>query len=291
MIAGTLAIINEPADEVLESESSGGFATLDVRETQQCLDESIVQQGRACAKVEGQNEEIHVTGTTIDTESVPGLERAYTEWVADVTDAGFIASERTTGEAFPFDMFEAALGTDVDRAELDPSEFVDAQRRADNDIELWMSGSKAKTSNEEEPDDVSIGYGQDSTQAGGNVGVGFRTSWQGRRVRGVLYASGYVALFNSWVGEIAYAQFVREEVLPHASVPEDDEADDGGQTTLDEDTDDSADEVCGCGREADHVVDGKCAVCRDLEAEQEEEAAYDRLETVTMSDGGDDDGE
>jgi len=276
MIAGTIALLEGTADDELESKSSG-FSTLDVRETLTYLDHSTVQHGRACAHVDTQHEEVFVDGTTIETETVSHPEEAYTEWVADVTDAGFIVTERTAGSdsAFPFDLFEVATGCRLSEARLDPGAFITAQREAENAPDVWFSGSKAETEDDLDPDDVDMAYGRDANQAGGNVGVGFRTSWNGRRIKGIMYASGYLAVYSDWVDTTAFAQFVREEVLPHTETPDGE----GGQATLDES------ECIDCGRETDTNDDGLCIVCQD-KREEEQEGEFGNLDTVTMSDGG-----
>lgn len=263
MIAGTIALLDEPADDDLESDSSG-FVTLDVHDAQEYLDGATVQNGRACSLVEGTKEEIHVTehGTTIEVETVGTRERVWTDWVADVSDAGFVAAERTAGSdpAFPFDLFEAATRTDVSVARIDPAAFV----RQREDCSLWFSGSKTETG-ENQPNDAKMAYGQDASQAGGNVGVGFKTGWNGTTVRGTLYASGYVAVYRDTWGPVQFAAFVRDAILPVASVPEDDE--EGEQSTLGAECD-------RCGREPvgpeNGLTDGLCITCVDLVEERGE---------------------
>lgn len=276
MIAGTIALLEDTTDDPLESTSSG-FSTIDVRETLTYLDDATVQHGRACAHVEAQHEEVSVNGTEIETETVTGREDAYTEWVADVTDAGFVVTERTAGSEpmFPFDLFEVATGCRLSEARLDTSAFVTAQREGENAPDVWFSGSKAETEDDLDPDDVDMAYGRDANQAGGNVGTGFRTSWNGRRVKGIMYSSGYIAVYSDWVTADAFAQFVREEVLPHAETPDGE----GGQATLDES------ECERCSRETDTNDDGYCVVCQD-KLEEEQEGEFGNLDTVTMSDGG-----
>lgn len=284
MIAGTLALLDSAADDDLDSRSSG-FTTLDVREAQEYLDGATVQHGRACARVESRTEDIYVNGTTIEAETVGSTTKVWTEWVADVTDAGFLVTERTAGSepTFPFDMFEVTTGVGVARARIDTDAFVEAQRRADNNPKAWFSASKTETADDDRPNDVDMGYGRDANAAGGNVGVGFSTAWNGRRIKGIMYASGYLAIYSDWVGTTAFAQFVREEILPHASVPDDGEVE---QETIAE-----AETCDDCGRESDTIEDGLCIVCQDRREEEEEQDAYDRLETVNMTDGGADNAE
>lgn len=226
MIAGSLALLEHPASEPLESYSSGGFSTLDVRQTQTYLDDATVQHGRAAATVEGEQEEIHVAGGEIDVESAPVNKKVWTEWVADVTDAGFVVAERTAGSEppFPFGLIESRTGSLVTPARIDVGQFVAAQRDADRDYEIWMAGRKTEIEDDDAPDDVDIHYGsgalsKDAIQA--EIGTGFRVHWHGSWVRGVLYASGYVAIYDpeSWRTP-QFARFVREEILPVAGAQE-----------------------------------------------------------------------
>lgn len=263
MMAGSLGLLEDAVGDELESFGTGGFATLDVRDTQAYLDAARVQKGAACALVESTTEEIHVSGTAIETEEVGATERVFTEWVADVTDAGFVLAERTAGSdpMFPFSVFRGVLGTPVEPAVLDPTAFVSQH----DDIDLWFSGSKAETG-EDKPNDVSMGYGRESRQAGGNVGVGFKMGWNGTTVRGVLYQSGYVSVYNETWGSIQFARFVRDAVLPVASIP--DAADDMEQDTLgaadeNEDWSEGVCDECGHERTKTRVSQGRriCIIC------------------------------
>lgn len=259
MQAGTLALLDEPAEDTVESFTSRPTA-LDVRGTQEYLDGARVQHGLATSDVEQTTREITVAGGgNIEVNSVPARTTVATEWVADVTDAGFVAAASTAGSdpTFPFNIFRAQTRRELTPARLDVGAFVDSR----DDITLWMSGSKVETG-ETQPNDASMEYGREANQAGGNVGVGFETGWEGTTARGVLYASGYVAAYNSSWGPMQFAQFVRDVVLPVAEVPEDDESE---QATLGDS------ETCaGCDRETELNDDDLCIVCQDR---QDEEAA------------------
>lgn len=264
MIAGQLALLEDTADERLEPVGGDAFATLDVRETQEYLDEGIVQAGRACGRVTAETEHIYVDGTTIETEREPSRTKVYTEWVADVVDGGFVAASRTAATddspPFPFDLFESVCGTDVRPARLDPTAFVARQHQRDRDLKLWFSGEKERTG-ETEPNNVAMGYGVDANDDGGNVGVGFHLPWEGTVARGVLWASGYVALYRSTWDSTMFARFVREEVLPVAEIVQDESE----QATL-------TDDACRrCERESDSIgPKGYCVTCRDLLKERGE---------------------
>jgi len=288
MIAGTLALLDEPADETLSDYSDGGYTALEVDETQEYLDGATVQSGQVASLVEDSREEVYVTGHTIETERVDTQTHVATSWVADVTGAGFVLAESTEPDdpPFPFNVIGARCNTDAEPASIDPNAFVQRQERNDRDLSTWYSGSKAETPEDDRPDDVNMGYGRDANPSGGNIGVGFKTPWRGTTVRGVLFASGYIAIYapSAW-GPIQFARFVREEIIPVAHVPEP-EDDETEQTELPDDEGDETAECEECGRGSDSVGDdGLCIVCKD-KREEEAGGSVEDLSTVTMSDGG-----
>ena len=235
MNAGTLGLLETPAGDELDSYGSGGFSTLDVRDTHEYLDGAAVQQGAACATVEGTQEEVHVSGTSIEVEEIGTRERVWTDWVADVADAGFVVAERTAGQTpmFPFDLFTARTGIEVRPARIDPAAFVHAKQRSDDLHDVWYAGAKEVTDSDLEPDDVTMGYGREASTSvarHANIGVGFETAWNGTVAKGIIYASGYVACYNDSWGPVQFARFVREALLPHATFPEAEDA--GEQSTL-----------------------------------------------------------
>ena len=275
MNAGTLGLLDEPAEERLYNHG-GDVAAIDVRDTQEYLDDAAVQTGLAAAEVETRQTNVVVSGTSIDIDEYDARTMTHTEWVADV-QSGFVLAERTaTGEPpFPWGVLWSACGERVRTAEVDTTAFIDAP----NDPDVWFTGSDVAGH-----DDVQMDYHASAhlgqTADAPNIGVGFETSWQGRTMRGVVYASGYVAVYNEAVGPVQFARFVREEILPHAAVPEDDAV--TQQATLGSDEP----ECERCGRETDSVDEsGYCITCRD-KLDEEGEDPYADLDTVTVADGG-----
>jgi len=229
MNAGTIGLLESPDDEPLKNYHDGGWTTLEVRETQEYLDDSAIQSGRVAATVESEQEEIHVAGGTVEVETIATQEHVWTPWVADVDGAGFVVAERTrSGDPpFPFDVFHARTGHPVAPARIDVAAFIQRQNDADREWDCWMTGRKHEQ-RELSVDDTAIAYGEhamrkDAIQA--EIGVGFKTPWRGTVVRGVLYESGYAAVYDpqSW-GPIQFARFVQQELLSVASVPSPDES-------------------------------------------------------------------
>jgi len=257
MIAGTLGLLESPADEALNSHS-GMVGALDVRDTQEYLDGGVVQSGVAAAQREVTDELVHVTGSDIEVERTETSHWTHTEWVADV-QTGFVLAERTAGSdpGFPWGVFRAATGRTVASAAIDTAAFIDAQ----DDPDVWFTGADV-----DGRDDVRMDYhaaaSLGSTADAPNIGVGFDIPWQGTTMRGIVYASGYVALFEETAGPVQFATFVRDEVLPFAANPEDDDEQQESLPGIDAECDE-------CGRESETIADGLCVVCRDKRDEQE----------------------
>lgn len=288
MHAGTIAVLEEPVDEPLESYGSGGFATLDVRETLDGFDDATIQRGRASDTIETETEEIIINGSTIDVETTGSVEEVWTPWVADVTDTGFVVAERTNGTdpGFPFDVFRSRTGQKVERVEIDVADIIRSFRDRDRDVDVWMVGSDDGAAEMRYHHHAHVA---DAKRA--NIGVGFELAWNNTVAEGVMYASGYVAIYNDSWGPRKFAAFVRDVVLPHAEVPEDDEETE--QAELDDETEDDADADTGDPAECDEcgsvptktdlqedAGDMVCIVCLDQREEEREQA---------VADGGQDD--
>lgn len=228
MIAGTIAVLEDPLDEPIESTGgSGGFTTVDVIETLEGFDDTDIQHGRVCDTIETRMDNVGVTdGGAIEVDTETRIDRVWTPWVADATDAGFVAAERTHGEEFPWTIFAARCRTSVDRVEIDVGDIVASFRDRDRAVDVWMVGANSGGA---EIRYHSNARPADATRA--DIGVGFELPWQGTTAEGVMYRSGYVAIYSEGWGPRKFAAFVRDVVLPYAAVPEDDE---GEQDTLGE---------------------------------------------------------
>lgn len=235
MIAGTLALLREPADAPLADYHDGGYSALDVESTQEYLDGRRVQEGMAASQVETRLQKVHLDGSDIETSREQVLQTVATNWVADVTtETPWVVAESTTPgpePPFPFDLISARTGTIAEPVELDPAQFVANQLDAGNDLQTEMLAHES--ANEK---NTTMDYGQPPgakrAARDANIGVGFKTPWRSTVVRGIIYGSGYLAVYapSSW-GSAQFARFVDEEIVPIASVPE---ADEDAQQTLGE---------------------------------------------------------
>jgi hypothetical protein len=261
MYAGTIARLEEPIDEPLESRFANDYyPAFDVQRTQTSFDDRPIQEGQAADRVDTFEQRVEIDRAesgkdrSISTERVEERETLLTDWVADVTGTGLIAAESVDGPgpfAFPFDQFYFVGGEDVERLRINLEEAYTAWKGDDDLGNVWMNAS-------DPGDGAQMSYHQqaDADQKP-TIGLGFERPWDGTVVRGVAYESGYVALY-SVESAIKFVRFVGDELLPYAQ-PYDDEDE---QATLGED-----DEVCdNCGRDVsvqEYLGGRYCATCID----------------------------
>lgn len=284
MIAGTLARLEESIDEPLESTfaEDGRFPALEVSTTQDSFDDRPIQAGTVAGRVNEQTQSVFVsedqTGDKrIVTERDERQETVATDWVADVTGTGLLVIESVQGPGefdFPLDLFAARTGRTPERLDID----VEALHMAwsDDDVlgDVWMRGADGG-------DGASIDYHQQaSADEPATIGFGFTRPWNGTVMEGVVYESGYVAVYNE-SRPAPFVRFLTEELLNYVEVPDEGAA----QATLDESGDDP---VCEeCGRETDTVDEtGLCVMCRDKVEEDGDEGFAANLDTVNVADGG-----
>ncbi len=236
MIAGTLARLVSPAEGRLETtfRDGGRLPGLDVRTTQTSFDDRPIQTGMAAARLPVTETDVSVArdrdgqSQAIMTERVEGRESFVTDWTADVTSSGLIAVESAAGDGdldFPFDIFYASTDRRVERLAVDVSGLHKAW--ADEDVlgDVWMVGA-------EDSQGASIDYHARASAADRpTIGLGFQRPWNATVVEGVVYRSGYVALYSVERAN-DFVRFVDGELGPFLFVPDDDDG--GGQATLDE---------------------------------------------------------
>jgi hypothetical protein len=243
MLAGTLARF----DPALDSSFDGWFSTggdrlpaVEVSHTQTRVNGGApVQRGKVAGRVETQRQEIMVAAGADGTPEALFAEREQhrqmrlAEWVADPQETGLLAVSTTGGSgqaAFPFNIFghSEVAGDLPRRLTVNIESMVETWRETgDRPVDdVWMA------TDDQVPDDD--GDGAEETEAGSttityhdaadttatpSIGVGFARTWNGAVIRGVVYASGYLALYN--VEDAAtFVGFVADDVLPHTRMDE-----------------------------------------------------------------------
>ncbi len=221
MIAGQLALLSEPAEEPLESTHDQTSRALEVEETQTYLDdELVIQSGTVAGEVVKQDERVLIDGTTIETEIRNVRRKVASKFVADVDGEGWILAERThTSDLehepdWPFNEFQQLAKAEIAPVRLKPWEFVRRQRDEGRDWTVEMA------TRERNLDDVSIDWGtaQKYDAVNADVGVALTTHWRDMFVRLVIYASGYLAIWEpDEMKPELLGRFLDEEIVPIAT--------------------------------------------------------------------------
>lgn len=233
MIAGTLAVLDEPADEPLsEYIHDRGFPALAVGRTQQALDGAQVQTATAAARVNDTATDVF-TGRTHDTNDVyvdadthDTTTAVTTELVCDATNTGIVLAESVYGDddtAFPFDVVWNVAERKPVRQRVAVSDLHAAWSRDDVLGDVWMtgadSGDGARIAYHDRADDADVP----------TIGLGFERPWDGTAVKGVVFASGYIALYSASSASRA-VRFIADELLPYCS--DDEEGGGDGQASV-----------------------------------------------------------
>lgn len=227
MRAGTIARLSEPTTAPLESEydeDEDRLRALDVQTTQDRMDGPPVQAGKVADTVEATRTNVSVAyGSDGDpgaimTDRVDTTEQAVADWVADPQDTGLIAASSTDGDdplSFPFSRFAIATDTKPERLFVAVDKLYESWLSDESVQDVWMVG-------EGDLESATIKYHEAAeVESEPQTGVGFARSWSGRVIEGVVYESAYVALYNVKTPE-TFVGFVRDCVLPHARVQDDD---------------------------------------------------------------------
>ena len=224
MNAGTIAVLEDSTDAPLDSwaRDDGAPPALDVRETQQQIDGTPIQTGMAAGTVESSTDRVRVDGTEVTVESVDGRDTVATEWMADVTGSGLVVAGSTYNTAkehpFPLDLITHNTGTPCRRVRVDTDALAAAWADDDALRDVWMCA-------EGDDEQTVMKYGDAATPSDAgtaNTGVGFSAAFGGTVFKGVIYESGYVAVWRD-IDAGGFLDFVAQEILPFAETVDTDE--------------------------------------------------------------------
>jgi hypothetical protein len=283
MKAVILGLPNGEFDEevALETDTSQNIPAIVVEETRY-LDGVSIYHGTAAGRVKTSRSHVYVDSDNdrISTECEEIMREVATDFYADF-NAGWVGVDTSDGD-FLWQMLGPLAGAVIQRAELNLDRFAENYERRD-DAECWQIGHSLD-------DSAGVAYHDEASiqtaPVHGLSQLGFEYWWDGQVVRGTVAASGYVAVYSNMSVE-EFGRWIRDEILPYAALPEDD------QQELTDTTDD-VEECEECGKEDPdrglHSVDGRelCIVCADAE-EEESQTTIEDLDSVTVADGGHDD--
>lgn len=213
MIAGTLSMLGSPVEEPIQSTIYGsGYPAIAVTNTQTTHDAATPQTGTVAGEIEENVTNVY-TGTDqdddpyIDTERTETITPIATDWYADVTGSGVILAESIAANEelpFPFDVFGGVLEANIERKQIDiESMFADWD---DTALDVWMAGNDEHGSQ--------MAYHGSAEGIDPTIGIGFKKTWNGTTIKGVAWASGYVALYSARHAADGL-QFVADEIVPY----------------------------------------------------------------------------
>jgi len=222
MIAGTIALLDATADDPLtDTAGSSGRPALSVEKTQRDLDgDAVAQAGTVVGRVATTEQDITVLqddgDVTIVTEQTEGRDEHITDWVGDVTGRGVLVVESLAGAdalSFPLDFFGARLDRRPARVEVALQDLVVDWG---DEFDTWYVGTS------EGDDRAKLAYHDAATRPeDATVGLGFERVWRNTVARGVVYDSGYIAIYSPWTHSV-FLEFLDEEILPFAHPVDDD---------------------------------------------------------------------
>jgi hypothetical protein len=181
------------------------------------LDGETIHHGEAVVETTTEEQEITVLRDDehISTAPVETTAGVHTEWVADLdAEPAWVATDTADADRL-WSLLGIEQDTHFERAELDVDGFASDYQTRDN-AHVWHA------TNERVDESVSLAYHGDAAIDGRALTkmLGFEYRWDGAPVRGVMAESGYVAIYDGLEDVAALGRWMREEVLPYASRPE-----------------------------------------------------------------------
>jgi len=250
--ASLFLTLNEARDPTIESKMDGELPAVDA-ESVQYLDGHELYFGSAADYVEEQIQKVHIDNGKITTSREDVIQRKKVEFYADVsTDPGFIGVSSEGDGEWLVKRIAAKTGVEVTETRVDVDEFAARIREEADAPNAWNVSRQEDYGGGMEETSIDYHRSADLDAAqGGTIGLGFEYFWDDTRVEGIVYESGYVALYSDTISEV-FGAWVREEVLPHLYIPDvDDETE---QDTLTEDERDRA-EVAADGGDSEGSLD------------------------------------
>jgi len=239
------ALEGSPDGDIIESKLDGQLPAVEAHATEY-LDGLRLSHGQAAARIHDERTLPMPTSSGIETEQMEVTRKALVDFYVDL-EGGWAGISSSDGEWF----VEEWLLT----------QHSVAGHEMMLDMEAWISDFLEESSPKVWGVSYSVEGDDETTRAGADFhrdadldqlerddehisGVGFRYDWSGNIVRGVIYESGYVALYNHFTEE-AFGRWLADHVIPY-SYSDVEAAAETHQTTLGETAD-----VEESGEEAD----------------------------------------
>lgn len=258
MHAALLHTLTGDPDGPLDSSLGSGLPAADVESTAY-LDGQTIYDGTLAGEIAEETEVPVVTGDAITTTREERTRRVATTFYADL-DTGWAGVD--SGDGIPLlESYLRSAGARVEDTECRLDAWAE-RLETDDEADVWGVVHSHSIENGHREDAAAARYHAEvgsSLPTTGKTVVGFEYPWSGALARGVVTASGYVAIYRDWPTE-QFAKWVSEEIAEYLQIETDDQQSLTGPTCE------------GCGRESQTIEDSLCVVCRDAEEGQESDA-------------------
>jgi hypothetical protein len=209
-------LTGDPAGGQIESQLGDGFPAIDA-ETVHYLDGQTLQHGTAAARIDEDRRVPVVRDHKIATVTDDVTKRAQTEYYLDL-DAGWVGIDSADGEFF-LELVERQQSVVAEELELALDVWIEDFSQFDG-AGVW--GVNYSEGEDDAPIRAGSGFHQDASLSGVKrdaehiSGVGFRYQWADHWIKGSIFESGYVALFEDTTAEF-YGRWLADHVLPYAA--------------------------------------------------------------------------
>lgn len=204
--------------EGIESDVNGSFPAVDAEATQY-LDGLTLFHGEAAARVTEEREMPVPKADEIQTEEMERTRRHCVDWYADPDpETGWVGISSSAGAWFVDEYLPIRYEVRGEPLEIDLEQWIEDFVDEDS-AQVWGLTYSVEVNDETTRAGSDFHRDADLSQlerdAADVSGVGFRYRWDGW-TRGVIYESGYVAIYNPW-DESMFGRWLHEHVLPYAA--------------------------------------------------------------------------
>jgi hypothetical protein len=210
------ALEGSPDGDRVESKLDNHFPAVEAHATAY-LDGLQLSHGRAAALINDERTLPMPTSSGIETTEMEVSRKALVDFYADL-EGGWAGISSSDGEWFVEEWLRTQHSVSAHEMMLD--------------LEAWIDDFLAESAPEVWGVSYSVTVGDETTRAGADFhrdadldqlerdaeyisGVGFRYDWSGDIVRGVIYESGYVALYTRFT-EAQFGRWLADHVIPYS---------------------------------------------------------------------------
>jgi hypothetical protein len=227
------ALEGSPDNGPVESKLDGQLPAVEAQATAY-LDGLQLSHGRAAARIHDERQLPMPTTSGIETEQMEVSRKALVDFYADL-EGGWAGISSADGEWFVEEWLLTQHSVAAHEMALDLEAWIN-DFVEESDPEVWGVSYSVEVDGEATRAGADFHRDADLSQlmrdADSISGVGFRYDWSGGTVRGVIYESGYVALYSQYT-EAAFGRWLADHVIPYSD-SDVNAAADTTQTTLGE---------------------------------------------------------